>query len=289
MTEAGTFSCLELILSNICDGKLPAMKLVKNNLEISYYDSGKGSPIVLLHSFGHTKLMWFPQLSYFEKCGFRVIAPDYRGYGESNFDRSRRFTIDSLADDISTLAFELALEKATFVGISMGGYVALSLWEKHPELIGRLVLSNTKAEADTEEIKARRSTQIQFLKEHTLAEFVESSAPKRLSQKTLAQRPWVLDAIKLLNLTVNSEVLIATLQAMIEKRDNTPSLHTINVPTLVTAGGEDIHIPKSSAKTLTDNIKGSKFSMIEGTAHVSNLEDPGQYCQTLDQFFHETG
>ena len=264
------------------------MKFENGNSVISYYYVGKGSPIVLLHSFAHTKVMWFPQLSYFQKCGFRVIAADYRGYGESNFDQSRKYTIDSLADDISDLAFNLGLEKATFVGISMGGYVALSVWEKHPELIGRLVLSNTKAEADTEDIKARRATQIQYLREHTLPEFVDSSAPKRLSQKTLNEKPWVLATIKIMNLTVKPDILIATLQAMIDKRDNTGILHSINVPTLVTAGSDDIHIPKQSAKTLTDNILGSKFSYIEGTAHVSNLEDPGLYNQILDEFFNDT-
>lgn len=263
------------------------LKLAKDGIEISYYDSGKGSPLFFLHSFAHTKLMWYPQLSYFANCGYRVIAADYRGYGDSSFDAKQGFTIDKLADDISILANELKLSKATFIGISMGGYVALSLWEKHPELIGRLVLSNTKAEPDTQEIKERRAGQINFLGEHTLREFVESSAPKRLSPKTLQDRPWVLDTIKSMNLTLSPEILIATLQAMIDKRDNTNSLSSIDVPTLVTAGRDDIHIPKTSATVLTEGIKGSKFTYIDGTAHVSNLEDPGQYNHVLDQFLQQ--
>lgn len=263
------------------------MKLAKDGIEISYYDSGKGSPLFFLHSFAHTKLMWYPQLSYFANCGYRVIAADYRGYGDSSFDPKQGFTIDKLAEDISLVANELKLSKATFIGISMGGYVALSLWERYPELIGQLVLSNTKAEPDTQEIKERRAGQIKFLREHTLQEFVESSAPKRLSPKTLQDRPWVLDAIKSMNLTVRPEILIATLQAMIDKRDNTSSLQSIDVPTLVTAGRDDIHIPKASAITLTQGIKGSKFTYVDGTAHVSNLEDPGQYNLVLDRFLQQ--
>jgi 3-oxoadipate enol-lactonase len=261
------------------------MKLDLNGTEISYYDSGKGSPLVFLHSFGHTKVMWYPQLDYFVSRGFRVIASDYRGHGESGLDPKERYTIDLLAEDVATLLARLQLEeKATIVGISMGGYVALSLWKNYPELVSRLVLSNTKAESDTDEIRARRGSQIQYLKEHTVAEFVEMSAARRLSPTTLEQKPWVLDFVKMLNRSLKTKILIATLQAMIDKPDNTHLLGSVSVPTLITAGSDDIHIPKESAVSLNRGIKGSKFTFIDGTAHVSNLENSFQYNSVVDEF-----
>ena len=53
---------------------------------ISYHDSGSGTPILFLHSFGHNKNMWFPQLTHFTELGYRVIAPDMPGHGDSSFD-----------------------------------------------------------------------------------------------------------------------------------------------------------------------------------------------------------
>jgi pimeloyl-ACP methyl ester carboxylesterase len=72
---------------------------------------------------------------------------------------------------------------------------------------------------------------------------------------------------------------------MMEKRDNSNLLSSINVPTLITAGSDDIHIPKASASAMNQGIKGSRFAWIERTAHVSNLENPSQYNKVLDQFF----
>ena len=230
--------------------------------------------------------MWFPQLSYFLTCGYRVIAPDMSGYGGTPFVREN-YSVGSMSDDVMNLIKYLKIEKPVVVGISMGGYIALDICERNPELLGAIVLSNTKAEADTEDIKKRRQAQIEVLKQKGVREFVKESAPRRLSKKTLGEKPWVLDAITLLNMTVNLDVLIATLQAMLEKKDNTPSLSKIKIPTLITYGTDDQLIPKTAAPAMHKAISHSEIVPIEGTAHVSNLEDPAQYNIALKQFLSE--
>ena len=69
---------------------------VSTGVEIAYYDSGAGRPLVLLHSFGHNKNMWFPQLTYFLERGFRVVAPDMPGHGDSTFDPAHH-SVDQIA------------------------------------------------------------------------------------------------------------------------------------------------------------------------------------------------
>lgn len=256
---------------------------VSSGVDIAYYDSGTGTPIVFLHSFGHNKTLWFPQLTHFVERGYRVVAPDMPGHGDSTFD-PRHHTVDGIARSCIELLDALGLARVILAGISMGGYVALRMWARKPELIAALVLSNTKAERDSEEIVARRRAQIANLEQHGLAEFIHSGAPRRLSPKTLEDRPWVLDSITMMNFTVSAEANAATLEAMAVKDDDTATLATIDVPALITTGSDDIFIPKTSAAVLEAGIRNSQLHVIEHSGHVSNLERPTQYNQVMDDF-----
>ena len=161
---------------------------VSTGVEIAYYDSGAGRPLVLLHSFGHNKNMWFPQLTYFLERGFRVVAPDMPGHGDSTFDPAHH-SVDQIARSYAELLTSIGVRRAIVAGISMGGYVALRMWAHNRDLIGALVLSNTKAERDSDEIVARRRSQIANIHEHGLAEFIRTGAPRRLSAATLDRGP----------------------------------------------------------------------------------------------------
>ena len=256
---------------------------VSTGVEIAYYDSGTGRPLVLLHSFGHNKTMWFPQLTYFLERGYRVVAPDMPGHGDSSFDAAQH-SVDRIAESYIELLDTLGLQGVVLCGISMGGYVALRMWARKPELIGALVLSNTKAEADSEEIIARRRAQISSIRENGLAAFIHTGAPKRLAPQTLQKRPWVLDCITMMNFTVSADANAATLDAMARKEDDTATLGSITVPTLITTGSEDGFIPKTSARVLAEGIQHSRSYVIQDTGHVSSLENPTEYNRVMDEF-----
>lgn len=256
---------------------------ISTGIDIAYYDSGTGRPIVFLHSFGHNKNMWFPQLTYFLEGGYRVIAPDMPGHGDSTFDPAHH-SIDLIAQAYIELLGTLGLRRVVLAGISMGGYVALRIWARKPKLVAALILSNTKAESDSDEIVARRRAQIASIQQNGLAQFVQTGAPKRLSPKTLERRPWVLDSIKMMNFTVSAEVNAATLEAMARKEDDTALLATIDVPTLITSGSDDIFIPSTSARVLEQCIRNSRLHVIRDTGHVSNLEHPTEYNRIVGDF-----
>lgn len=261
---------------------------LSNDITISYHDSGSGTPILFLHSFGHNKNLWFPQLTYFLEKGFRVLAPDMPGHGGSSFD-SAHHGVDQMARCYIELLDRLDVRKTIVAGISMGGYIALRMWARRPSLIAAMILSNTKAESDSDEIVARRRAQIENINSKGLEHFVTSGAPKRLSPVTLRCRPWVLDTIKLLNFTVPAAVNAATLAAMAEKADDTQVLPTIDVPVLVTSGSDDTFIPKESPANLHRRIKDSRFHEIADTGHVSSLEAPTVYNRLMEDFLRAAG
>ncbi|MDE2448585.1 MAG: alpha/beta fold hydrolase [Gammaproteobacteria bacterium] len=261
---------------------------LSDGVTLSYHDSGSATPILFLHSFGHNKNLWFPQLTHFLERGFRVLAPDMPGHGESSYDPARH-EVDQMAQWYIELLESLDIGKAIVAGISMGGYIALRMWARQRDLIAAMVLSNTKAEKDSEEIVARRRAQIANIHKNGLEHFVTTGAPKRLSPVTLERRPWVLDTIKLLNYTVPAEVNAATLEAMARKQDDTKVLPTIDVPVLVIAGSDDIFIPKDSPGNLHRGIRGSRFHEIAGTGHVSSLEAPTEYNRAMEEFLRAAG
>lgn len=260
-----------------------AEQQLSNGLKLSYHDSGSGTPILFLHSFGHNKNLWFPQLTYFFEKGCRVLAPDMPGHGDSSFDADDH-SVDRIAQSYIELLDKLGIEKTIVAGISMGGYVALRMWARKSSVISALVLSNTKAESDSDEIVLRRRAQIENIRKNGLEQFINTGAPKRLSPATLEHRPWVLDTIKLLNMTVSAEANAATLEAMAKKPDDTEVLSTITVPALVTAGGDDAFIPKDSPANLHKGIRGSQFVEIPNTGHVSNIEAPTLYNHIIEDF-----
>ncbi|MGA7538482.1 MAG: alpha/beta hydrolase [Steroidobacteraceae bacterium] len=265
-----------------------AAQKLSNGITLSYHDSGSGTPILFLHSFGHNKNLWFPQLTHFLERGFRVLAPDMPGHGDSSYDPARH-GVDQMAHDYIELLDSIGIRKTIVVGISMGGYIALRMWARRPDLIAAMVLSNTKAEKDSDEIVARRRAQIESIHRSGLEHFVTTGAPKRLSPVTLERRPWVLDTIKLLNFTVPAEINAATLEAMALKADDTKVLPTIDVPVLVTSGSDDIFIPRDSPGNLHKGIKGSRFREIAGTGHVSSLEAPTEYNRVMEEFLQAAG
>src|SRR5487761_127744 len=139
-----------------------ALKL-SNGITISYHDSGSGTPILFLHSFGHNKNLWFPQLTHFLERGFRVLAPDMPGHGESSYDPARH-GVDQIARGYIELLDSLGVGRVILAGISMGGYIALRMWARRPDLIVAMVLRNSTAEEASDEIVARRRAQIENIR-----------------------------------------------------------------------------------------------------------------------------
>lgn len=240
---------------------------------ISYHDSGSGKTLLLLHSFGHNKNLWYPQLTHFHALGYRVIAPDMPGHGNSSF-HPESHTVDLIAKSYVEFLDKINVDKAVVAGISIGGYIALRLWAHNSDVMSGLVMICSKAEADTDEIKERRRAQIENIEKNGLEAFVELTAPKRVAPKTVEEKPWVVDWIKMMNYTVSAEANAKTLEAMAIKEDDTHTLQTIDVPALILSGSHDIFIPKDCPFTMENGIKNAVHHVIEDTGHVASLENP---------------
>src|SRR5882724_9647259 len=122
---------------------------------LSCSDDGPGPVVVLLHGFPLSRAMWIEQIPDLGAV-YRLIAPDLRGHGDSPAPEGV-YTMDEMADDVIELLDTLHLDEPVVLGgLSMGGYVALSMVARYPQRIRALMLMDTRAEADTPEAAQKR-------------------------------------------------------------------------------------------------------------------------------------
>ena len=113
------------------------------DVELHYVEAGDGPLVVLLHGFPEFWYGWRQQIAPLVKAGFRVVAPDLRGYNlSSKPDGFADYTADKPAADIRGLIRELGAESAMVVGHDWGGSVAWTLAMNHPEVVDRLAILN---------------------------------------------------------------------------------------------------------------------------------------------------
>src|SRR5262249_15061174 len=126
---------------------------------LSYDDTGRGTPVVLLHGFPLSRAMWRPQVEAL-KDAYRVIAPDLPGFGGSAV-LDGPSSVEAMADTVAYLLDHLQIrEPVVLGGLSMGGYVALAFARRHPDRLRGLILADTRAEPDDAEGKANRDRMI---------------------------------------------------------------------------------------------------------------------------------
>jgi pimeloyl-ACP methyl ester carboxylesterase len=250
-------------------------------VEIAYDDVGSGVPVAFIHGFPHNRSLWAPQVGALVDRA-RCIAPDLRGFGDSS--RHGPFTIDQYADDVATLLRAIGIERAVIAGLSMGGYVAFSLWRRHRALVRALVLADTRAGADTDEARDKRRALIEIARTRGSGAVADAQVTGMIGKTTREKRPRMIDEVHRMLEGASVEGIVGALEAMMGRADSTPTLATIDVPTLVVVGDEDVLTPPSEAEILRAGIRGSRLEVIEQAGHVSNLERPAAFNHVLSEF-----
>ena len=159
------------------------MKARINDVDLAYSDEGQGPPVIFLHAFPLNRTTWAPQVAGLSDR-YRVVTIDLRGHGESDAPMWR-YTLDQFAEDVNGLLEHLDIARATFVGLSMGGYILFALYRTHPALFQALVLADTRATADTPDAKAARFSMAQVAYRRGASAIAELMLPKLLSPASL--------------------------------------------------------------------------------------------------------
>jgi len=253
------------------------------NLNLRHFDSGAGDKpaLIFIHGFPFNQTMWKDQVELSEPR-FRVITYDQRGHGQSGLGNGR-YMFEFFVDDLLGLMDRLKIDKAVLCGLSMGGYVALRMAERHPEKILGLVLCDTKSEADPDAGKLKRASDLRLIQEQGLEAFADKFS-KAVLAPSHVKNIALYDRVRGMILGNPTEGVQATLIALATRTDTTASLNRIQVPTLILVGEEDVVTPPASAAAMHDRIPNSQMALIPQAGHMSNLENPAVFNSHLLAF-----
>jgi len=255
-----------------------------NNLNIAYTDAGIGRPVVLIHGYPFNRSLWNEQVEALSST-CRVIAPDLRGFGES--DAAATATMNEMAHDVAQLMDHLEITQAAIGGLSMGGYVALAFYKQFPSRVRALVLADTRAQADNEEAKQNREQQARKALDEGMAGIADSMLPKLLTPETVSKHPEIVKRVRDMMLKTKPEGAAAALRGMAERDDQTDLLAKVAVPSLILVGAEDAITPVADSEKMHQAIAGSRLVVIENAGHVSNLERTEQFNEAMLGFMKE--
>lgn len=140
------------------------MILEHKGINVFYKDEGSGEVIVLLHGFLENSNMWSAFLPELTKKN-RVVCIDLLGHGQTGC-LGYIHSMELMANAVKAVLSHLKIKQSTFIGHSMGGYVALAFAEKYPDAISGLCLMNSTAEEDSKEKKENRDRAIIAVKQN---------------------------------------------------------------------------------------------------------------------------
>ena len=254
------------------------MKAKVNGTELYYEVSGsEGKPwLVLSHSLACTVRMWDPQVAAFQDR-FRILNYDMRGHGASAAPNGP-YTLDMLADDVVGLMKELKIERATYLGLSIGGMIGQTLALRPTRLFDKMVLADTGHAQPPEAIK-QWEDRIKIAQAQGMKALVPSTM-ERWFTPAFRESP---QAKQIAALIANTPVAgyIGCGQAIM-KLSTTARLKEIKLPVLAIAGEADPSAP--GTKFIAENVPGAKLVMLKNAAHIANVEQPEKFNQALRDF-----
>lgn len=242
-------------------------------VSLNVVEQGQGQPVLLVHGFPLDHSMWRGQLDGLSQhC--RVIAPDLRGFGKSDVTEGV-VTMEQLADDLARLLDALKIdEPVAFCGLSMGGYVAWQFVARHADRVGRLIVCDTRAVADSQETAAGREKSAQRVLAEGAQIVADAMLPKLFYRPAgqTEQEPDYVRQTRDVMLATNPQGIAAALRGMAQRPDVTGQLGQIRVPTLVLCGEHDAISPAAEMRKIAEGIPDARYVEIAGAGHMAPLE-----------------
>ncbi|PYV57743.1 MAG: alpha/beta hydrolase [Acidobacteria bacterium] len=257
-------------------------RLRSDDAELVYQSAGDGPPVLLLHPFPVHHEFWKPTMEALSGR-YRLILPDLRGHGDSEVG-SGPATMEKHARDLARILDDIQIPRVVFVGVSIGGYAFFEFWRRFRERVTAVVLCNTKAQADTADARAGRLRAAEEVMQKGTGPFIESMVPKLLGKSTIDSRPDLVDGALRMMRKMSPEGVAQVQRGMANRPDSVSELKSINVPTLLITGDEDLSTGPPEAELMHQNISGSEIRVVPRAGHYAAWEQPETVGALLRQF-----
>ncbi len=261
------------------------LTLRSDDAEISYEVRGEGPPVVLLHPFPCDHEFWHPVSAALDSR-YRLILPDLRGHGDSEIGEGPALMAKH-ARDIARLLDVVGIGKAAFVGCSIGGYILFEFWRRFRERVSALTIFDSRPQADTAEARSNRLKAAASVLEQGSEPFLDAMIPKLMGCTTVETRPDLVAGARAMMRKMSAEDISLVQRGMAERPDSVVDLKTINVPTLIVIGEEDVLSTVADGELMRQNIAGSRLKVIPKAGHYSPWEQSGAVGPVLRQFLDD--
>ena len=253
-----------------------------NGCQYHYEIHGSGhETLVLSHGLLWSGHMFHKQVKHL-KGGFRIVTYDHRGQGASEVT-AEGYDMDSLYEDAVSLIETLQLGAVHFGGLSMGGFVAMRLAARRPDLIKSLILMETSALDEPNKLKYNLlNTIVKLFGVNSVVKPVMNimfgrtfmTDPERRDEREY----WTAELKK------NKKSIVKAVSGVIDRKGVAEELKGIKCPTLILVGTEDIATTPAKAEFIHSKIQGSELAYIENGGHTSSIEEADQYNSAIEQF-----
>lgn len=263
-------------------------RLSVNGTELFYEDSGPGSTgqtIVFAHGLLWDTRLFAAQVAHFAGR-YRCIAYDHRGQGRSADDRAGSIGIETVYQDAVALLEALAPGPVHFVGLSMGGYVAMRLGVRRPDLLRSLILMATTGGSEPMANAPRYRRMNMVTRFFGLGLYADRLMPLFFGHSFLTDARRAADQATWRDrLARNRRGIWRAVNGVIEREGIAEAdLAGIGVPTLVLVGDEDLATPPAKAEWLHKVIDGSRLIRIPQAGHLAPVEQPARVNDAIEAF-----
>jgi 3-oxoadipate enol-lactonase len=257
------------------------MKTKANGITINYQvDGTDGAPwLIFSNSLATNLSMWDAQASELKQV-YRVLRYDQRGHGGTEATNGR-YTFELLIADAIALMDALAIKKAHFVGLSMGGATALGLAELHPDRLDRVIVCDSPCQstpASTQQWEER----IAIAEKQGMEALVEPTLARWFPPEVLEANPPHVDKVRRMVRETPLKGFIGCAAAL-ANHNYAAAVGSVSRPVLFMAGEKDGVTPVAMRK-LSTALPGSRYVELPGAGHISNMDQPRAFTEVLRDF-----
>ncbi|GAA4721488.1 alpha/beta hydrolase [Isoptericola chiayiensis] len=258
--------------------------MTRPHLATTVLRDGAGPPLVLLHGFPLDLRMWRPVAEALP-AGIRVIGVDLPGQGHSDLDHLPP-SLDAAADAVHATLRAQGEGNAVVVGLSMGGYVALALAERHGDFVHGLGLVDTKATADTPEARDNRRKIARDVEDTQTVDAVRGMPAKLLGPTSELERRALYPAVDHWIRSQSPTGVAWAQRAMAARPDRTAALADFDGPVAVVVGAEDDITPVDDARHMVEAARHGVLTVVPNAGHLTALEEPAAVAKALADLHH---
>jgi YbgC/YbaW family acyl-CoA thioester hydrolase len=262
----------------------PADRLSVNGVRLAVEQRGSGPAVLFVHGFPLDRTIWQHQLD--SLTGYRRIAPDLRGMGQSDAP-DLGYSMSTYAEDLVGILDAIGEGQVVLCGLSLGGYIAFEFLRRWRERVRGLILVDTRAEADSAEGRRARDALIGRVREQGAIAAAEAMLPRFFTAQV---SPEIIEQVRTMILRTPVSGIVGALSAMRERPDSTALLETLTgIPTLVVVGAEDMITPPPIAQGMATAIPGARLMEIPGAGHLPCVEQPVPTTRAILKFLQGLG